>query len=350
MEPQIIRSGGGLRPSAATSLSAGSDVSFYARRPFLLVAVSLLSLALGYGLAATSREPGSSDSLRANSLEAVQCPAQPACEQVEIKDEAECDLECPTWPTYPSPSACPAPAAPSACPAVPNTAAVVPAAVAGAPVCALQFVRYEPSALEREWETEARASVDGSTRVCIKLMDSGDKWLPRLKTWIDLGVSIDNARAGPTTGALVDTQHAALASASGVLSRLMFRNTCTGAEQAGYIAPLAGLLRDPRPICNEPNVNGHERWASQGIGTVPGDDNQAKESIIFDPAYLAAVRATLQPDTPDGRPTRCAYLFDAGATKYTVSGGYSSLRWFIARYAAAGIKVSKSAGRCRYSP
>ena len=206
----------------------------------------------------------------------------------------------------------------------------------GSSACRLEFVRYEPADIEAEWVPVA-ATIKPETPVCELMMEGDDRWLPRLQRWISIGTELDTNRAGPANGSLIAAQAAALAGASAYLSRIVYRNSCTGAALTSHLAPLAGMMRDPRPICGSSEVPGNAQWKVKG--PTPHKrlrDHQTKESIILDPTYLAQVREMLAEPAPGVRSSRRALLFDAGAAGFS-QGDYSSTRWFLERYAAAGI-------------
>lgn len=102
-----------------------------------------------------------------------------------------------------------------------------------------------------------------------------------------------------------------------IYSKLVFENSCTGEQLFTMIEPLAGMLRDPRPICGP------------SVGLQPHRDNvQTKELIVLDPAAIGEHAKRIREG--HGR----AILFDLGATTWADTG----FRWLVDSYEKLGVK------------
>ena len=199
--------------------------------------------------------------------------------------------------------------------------------------CTLKFVEYVPSSLEREWATVA-ARVGPGDGVCRIMLEKDSPWTSRLQTWISIGEEMDSHRVQPRQLDLFEEQTQRMDAASDVLSRMVYTDTCTGTLVTSFIAPLAGLLRDPRPICpiQSPSL----------MNLTPSSkDVQLKSSIIFDPRFLAGMRARLAPPADGVRSSHRAFLFDAGSTTWLDFMGMSSVHWLVERFAAFGIEFDQ---------
>ena len=249
---------------------------------------------------------------------------------------------CPSSSGAPSlaPCTCPAQSSPApACPSssgapssAPSSSANRDAPTAGSP-CTLSLVSYEPSAFEAEWRYNVSTKIGPDDKVCALMLADKPRWMPRLQAWITIGVDLNRQRAGPGQAALVAAQGARMDAVSHVLSRMVYKDSCTGKNVTNYVSPLAGILRDPRPICSyyDPEWN---------MLTPTTDYSQVKDYIIIDPRYLEGVRARLAPPAPGVRSPHRAFLFDAGATTWN-DAGMSSVRELVERFADHGIEFDQ---------
>lgn len=205
--------------------------------------------------------------------------------------------------------------------------------------CSLMFDRYEPSALEIDWSVEAAPSVTKSTGVCdILLRADKQKWISPIQSWIDVGIQLDSKRVNAINEAkLLPKQVAMMQKASSSLSRMVYRDNCTGDELVTYTSPLAGTTRDPRGVCGDAVHPLRTEWLERGVQpNHAGSDLYSKEYILLDPSYLARVRRSLAPPPAAGtHPRNRAFLFDCGATTW---GDGRGLAWLVNRYRDAGIE------------
>jgi len=227
-------------------------------------------------------------------------------------------LTVPYAPTQPRPPLadlrCPTIAPPSPSMPVPPTPSTSSAPRGGRPGAALQFLRYEPSMWEAQWQQNAAS---WGQNPCAKLAERDQMAL--LQSWTDLGVSFSSNYSRLADGTSVLDRDA-----FGLASRMVFV-TAGGEERSYGIHPLAGIVRDARLIC--PNLTpdvlspAHSDFTSAII---------SKDFLVFDPAYYAAMRDSLV-----AVPTRRAYLFDLGATVW--GDNWNGIKWLVGTYAAAGI-------------
>lgn len=203
----------------------------------------------------------------------------------------------------------------------------------------LQFVRYEPSNFELEWANVAPAFIGASKSVCTFLLQEADgvRFLKPLMQYLHIAVELDrssldliHSRAATTQGALLDS--------SSSLSRLVYRTDCgddAGREVFAYAPPLAGLLRDPRPICPLEMV----RPVLHREGVLEASPvNDQFQPLILDYRYISLSASLLRQD----KGAR-AILFDCGASSYGATGkthnnpGLDGTKWLFDHYAAGGI-------------
>lgn len=194
--------------------------------------------------------------------------------------------------------------------------------------CAARFIEYEPSALEEDWLAYLVAPGPPLTerRFCEVIVSPAFR--PRFQDWVTVAARLDAVRPSKRAQpGLVAEEHAReLAAHDDVFSRLVYEDPCTRARWAVRVAPLAGLLREPRAPCAEAS----REYALAALLPEPSEPGlQAKDTIVLD---AAAVRGG------GGR----VMLFDAGAGVY---GGYfrpgdgmiGGMRWLHQRYADAGL-------------
>ena len=139
--------------------------------------------------------------------------------------------------------------------------------VQGAPVCpsgsgngagagcgALEFVRYTPAPLEALWAAKAP---ELAGRECAQIVAERAQWQAQL----------DGVRAGGAAAATDASSSSSGSSSSGssgsTWSVATYRNAATGAEVNVALEPLAGIMRDPRPICGGLQLT--PRKAARGI-------------------------------------------------------------------------------------
>ena len=115
--------------------------------------------------------------------------------------------------------------------------------------CSVNFVSYTPSAFESEWRAHAAlySAEPGryTASVCSAL--SQDPWLTLTRHWLRESSRSQNARPGnrprdPTFHALEEV-------APSVFSFITQVDSCSGQRLISILEPLAGLLRDPSPVC-----------------------------------------------------------------------------------------------------
>ncbi len=118
------------------------------------------------------------------------------------------------------------------------------------------------------------------------------------------------ARGPPADASYVAAMHAA----KPLLSRLEYRNAEGTLVQTVYLEPLAGMLRDPRPVC----------WDVANVGKLPKDVRE----FVPPTRYGLAKYTLLAPPLP-GAPKNI--LLDIGGSKWSDLYG---LRWLVESYAA----------------
>ena len=210
----------------------------------------------------------------------------------------------------------------------------VPGSALERSTCPSRFVKYVPSALEEDWAallTHTPGPAPLTERLFCDAIVS-PAFRPRMQAWVTIAARLDAVR--PVTRAapgLVAEEHAReLSSRDDVFSRFVYEDACTGVQWAVRVAPLAGLLREPRAPCAEGPSRTYALAALLPEPSEPG--LQAKDTIVLDPEGARAAT---------GRARR-VMLFDAGAG---VFGGYFSpgdgmiggMRWLYQRYRDAGL-------------
>jgi hypothetical protein len=96
------------------------------------------------------------------------------------------------------------------------------------------------------------------------------------------------------------------------------------------VAPLAGILRDPRAPCAKKVIT------PLLFDSGRGETLQPKDNVIVDPEHVAAVAAALQDARAAGRSPK-AILLDAGASTYNGQDeGWPGTRWLVERYRDLG--------------
>ena len=205
--------------------------------------------------------------------------------------------------------------------------------------CSSRFLGYRPSTLETEWAAHiARPGAPLNTRLfCEDLISA--PFRDRMQYWV--GTSASQNAERPTTRAGIAAQAAQLAARDDVFSRLDFEDSCTGATWSSRVAPLAGMLRDPRGPC---------LFASGAFVAAPllplltggGEMLQVKDTVVVDAAYIQRVAAEHATARAAGVPRR-AILMDAGASTYkqgVVAGEWPGTRWLVERYRDLGVNFT----------
>ena len=200
--------------------------------------------------------------------------------------------------------------------------------VLGAPVCpvdagggaggggggcggALAFLRYTPAPLEEEWAARAP---DFAGRECAQIASEAPLWQAQL----------DGVAAGGGAGA--------------AWSVATYRDAASGAEVSVALEPLAGVMRDPRPIC-EKELRLKPRAAERGL--------DSRDFTLLDAAFYRSLAAQLAAPAatapsavgaPAAAPTQRprALLFDLGATRWDPAH-VTGFRWTVEAYARLGI-------------
>ena len=180
-------------------------------------------------------------------------------------------------------------------------------------LCGFEFVRYEPSALELKWAAQAPSFAG---RECAVMESERLDWQAQLEGVI--------ASSGSTSSLSVGR--------SPTWSTMVLRDQRTGLEQSVALEPLAGVMRDPRPIC--PGM------ALQPSVAANGPDS--RDFTLLDPAFYRHIAKSLKVDANSSKselritfPPR-AILFDLGATRWDplkVTG----FRWTVESYARFDI-------------
>ena len=195
--------------------------------------------------------------------------------------------------------------------------------------CLLRFEEYLPSALEQAWAAHV-ASLDAGSLTRRSFCDdiTSAQFLEPMQAWIGLGAEQNAVR--PRSQAGLAQQAAALAARPDVFSRLAYRDSCSGARREVPVAPLAGILRDPRAPCAKKVIT------PLLFDSGRGETLQPKDNVIVDPEHVAAVAAALRDARAAGRSPR-AILLDAGASTYNGQDeGWPGTRWLVERYRDLG--------------
>jgi hypothetical protein len=215
--------------------------------------------------------------------------------------------------------------------------------VLGAPAGAggpLEFLRYTPAPLEQAWAAQAPALAG---RECAQIIDERAQWQAQLD-----GVRASGAGSGASSGRAVGGAKGGASDAAGsataaavaptdTWSYVTYRNVATGAEVSVALEPLAGMMRDPRPICDSLHLS--PRKAERHL--------DSRDFTLLDPAFYAAVAAQLAhpPAAPAGsagvaadatsaRPR--ALLFDLGATRWDPKY-VTGFRWTVETFERLGV-------------
>lgn len=192
-----------------------------------------------------------------------------------------------------------------------ETGRLPPPACAGA---ALQFTGYAPSLFEREWAAGIGLS-SWSADPCAKLREAPYRELQQ--AWLNVTIELGTREALASGVAALSYD-----AAGRVLSRMQYRDAATGTALEFGVEPMAGLLRDPRPICGP------------GAGfEPPSTDVQSHEFLLLDPALLAFHAA----HAPAGG--RRVVLFDLGATRWA-DRGMPGMRWLFESFEAGGLRFT----------
>ena len=161
-------------------------------------------------------------------------------------------------------------------------------------VCLSLFDHYEPSTLELEW-ADHLASLPRPSIVGRSFCEDSisPRFRERLQHWVTVGARQNLHH--PTTRAEADAAVAELTSRDDVFSRFVYRDSCTNARSEARVAPLAGLLRDPRGPCT---------WGCCGTPEAPTGHR----------VYLSA---PLLPPSPVWRPFSIPHPKDSAFTEHT---------------------------------
>jgi hypothetical protein len=216
--------------------------------------------------------------------------------------------------------------------------------------CHPVFVRYVPSALEEDWAAHLSSFPRSNVRersFCGDVV--GARFREPLQAWVRAAAA-QNA-AHPASRAEAEAAAAALR-LNGVFSRFEYRDSCSGAASEARVAPLAGLLRDPRGPCTWGCCGPPEAATGDGAYLAnpfePNtEDIQTKDTVVVDPSHVAAVARGLAEARAAGRAPR-AILLDAGASNYRQEGPKSGrvfaewpgTRWLVERYRDLGVNFT----------
>ena len=192
--------------------------------------------------------------------------------------------------------------------------------VLGAPVCtsgsggsngcsgALEFVRYTPASLEVTWSALAP---DFAGYECAQIVKEKALWQSQL----------EGIRAGGAGGGNSGSN------AEATWSIITYRDAAAGTEVNVKLEPLAGIMRDPRPVCTELSLTPSS--SDRGI--------DSRDFNLLDAAFYASVASKLAAPALSASPLPMrALLFDLGATRWDpelVTG----FRWTVESYERLGI-------------
>ena len=206
------------------------------------------------------------------------------------------------------------------------------------PQCLLRFEEYLPSAFEQEWAAHVAALPAGSLASRSFCDDTiSPQFLEPMQAWIGIGAEQNAVRPRSREG--LAQQAAALAARPDVFSRLAYRDSCSGARLEAHVAPLAGMLRDPRAPCAKKVIT------PLLFDSGRGETLQPKDNVMVDPVHVAAVAAALHEARAAGRGPR-ALLFDAGASTFNgEEEGWPGTRWLVERYRDLGCVPRAGGGR-----
>ena len=170
--------------------------------------------------------------------------------------------------------------------------------------CSTDFVRYEPSNLEKIWHSKIQyiqSDEHSWSRGCELLQEDLDQIVHLLN-------EINKHNTDRSSASLSNTS----------LSAFHYRDSCTGDSSVVYIEPLISFLRHPLSLCTYPN-------------TASAD--------ILDKSYLL-VPYREEVMTSNTR----KFLFDAGASTYDTGAGGASQSWFVNKYRSRGIEFDRIIG------
>jgi len=234
-------------------------------------------------------------------------------------------------------AAAPPPAAPPQPPPRPRAQAPPPPPPPPptAAACAPRFVGYSPSALEVAWgkHLAAPGAPLNQRLLCKDIV--GDDFFEPFSAWVAEAAAQNAVRPDSQRG--LDAQAAALAAREDVFSLLRFEDPCGGgAPWAARVAPLAGMLRDPRGPCLFASGEFVKRPLLPMLSG-GGEMLQVKDTVVVDAAHFGRVRDRLR--ARGGR----AILMDAGASTYqqgVVAGEWPGTRWLVERFRDQGINFT----------
>ena len=156
-----------------------------------------------------------------------------------------------------------------------------------------------------------------------------------MQAWVELGATQNAVRPRSPEGLV--QQAAMLAARPDVFSRLEYENPCTQEKRFVHLAPLAGMLRDPRAPCalthSAPYLASPLTPLLYDSGQ--GETLQPKDTVIVDPDHVASIARFLAEQRSTGRSPK-AILFDAGASTYYGESRWPGTRWLVERYQDLG--------------
>ncbi len=209
--------------------------------------------------------------------------------------------------------------------------------------CAPVFIpgSYRPSTLETEWlDSVARLTSPpvNTRRFCESLISP--TFRDRMQGWMTIATGQNAVRPTTAEGLL---QQAAEIEKRGedVFSRMSFKDTCTGVVTHAHMAPLAGILRDPRGPCL---FSSGEFVKSPLTPLLSGGPEmlQVKDTTVVDPAHITVIAKQHKAAAALGQ-TRRVILMDAGASTYNqgvVYGEWPGTRWLVERYRDLGLEFT----------
>jgi hypothetical protein len=200
--------------------------------------------------------------------------------------------------------------------------------------CAPRFLRYLPSALEVSWGKHVAAPGEPLNQRLLCRDIVSDAFFEPFAYWVSTAAQQNAERPGAQRG--LDAQSAALASRDDVFSRLAFEDPCSGSTWEARVAPLAGMLRDPRGPCLFASGEFVKRPLLPMLSG-GGEMLQVKDTVVVDAAHFGRVRDRLR--AHGGR----AILMDAGASTYqqgVVAGEWPGTRWLVERFRDQGINFT----------
>ena len=206
--------------------------------------------------------------------------------------------------------------------------------------CALTFVSYEPSPLEKEWREKARQlcrsrDVRMQTSVCDVIEES--TWLPRMSAWIKTGVDFTLAlAAGVSLAPFSFAQLEGAPNTRGIFSSMSYRNSCTGEIAKYAVEPVAGMLRDPMGVCLDADKIPHGKSRTGLRDAFPALTGTMRQnelvSLLTDPAWYAIAAARVA-----ANPGAKVLILDAGATQFKTRYEGAGPHWTAWRLHDAGV-------------